>query len=119
MDRGPCLICPLRTMRRALASDRRRASEDSATGTRNRVDLAVLRGLGLLVALFMLLAGLTASATEVSVSQVVAEFAAQLPVEAPEHRLRFVAIDASGRTEPFDIRRERVELATKKFAEGI
>ena len=36
--------------------------------------------------------------------------------EVPRHRLGFVGIGASGRTEPIDIRRERAELAAKKFA---
>jgi hypothetical protein len=60
-----------------------------------------------------------ASRRGISVDQVVAEFAAQLPGEAPGHRLSFVAIGASGRTEPLDVKQERSELVTKKLAEGI
>ena len=72
----------------------------------------------------------------ITLDQLIAELAAQLPgeqggdraVEAagaselrgePKHRLRFVGMGASGRTEPLDIHRERSELAEKKFAEGI
>ncbi len=57
----------------------------------------------------------------VTLDQLVAELANQLPAESgmPKHRLGFVGIGASGRTEPLDIHRERADLAAKKFAEGI
>jgi len=57
----------------------------------------------------------------VSIDDVIAELATQLPAEGSErnHRLSFIGIGASGRTEPLDIRRERAELAERKLAEGI
>ncbi|MBS1838358.1 MAG: hypothetical protein JST64_11765 [Actinobacteria bacterium] len=57
----------------------------------------------------------------ITLDQLIAELADQLPVEsaAPKHRLRFVGIGASGRTEPLDINQDRADLAAKKFAEGI
>ena len=57
----------------------------------------------------------------VSVETVIAEFAARLRSDRVEDDAfeSFVGCGASGRTEPFDIRRERAELAAKKFAEGI
>ncbi len=56
-----------------------------------------------------------------SIDDVIAEFAARLPNEAPPsgHRLSFIGIGASGDTRPFDIHRERAELAERKLAEGI
>ena len=60
----------------------------------------------------------------VVVDQVIAELAAGLPedgADAPtrSQRLSFVGIGASGDTRPFDIRRERDELASHKLADGI
>ena len=62
----------------------------------------------------------------ITLGQLVAEAAEQvaqrLPAadgDAPRHRLGFVGIGASGRTEPVDMHRERAELAAKKFADGI
>jgi hypothetical protein len=59
----------------------------------------------------------------ISIDDVIAELAANLPVDTPAsssgHRLRFIGIGASGDTRPFDIHRERAELAERKFAEGI
>jgi hypothetical protein len=60
----------------------------------------------------------------VTVDEVIAELAAGLPDEetaAPKRarRLSFVGIGASGDTRPFDIRRERDELASRKLADGI
>jgi hypothetical protein len=60
-----------------------------------------------------------ASRRGITVDQVVAELAAQLPAEEIKHRLSFVGIGASGRTEPLDIHRERSQLAAKKLAEGL
>jgi hypothetical protein len=47
--------------------------------------------------------------------------AERLPDEAPSsgHRLSFIGIGASGDTRPFDIHRERAQLAERKFAQGI
>ena len=61
-----------------------------------------------------------ASRRGISVDAVVAELAAQLPADGParRHRLSFIGIGASGRTEPMDIRRERAELAARKAADG-
>ena len=53
----------------------------------------------------------------VSIDVVIAELAARLPAEDPLES--FIGCGASGRTEPFDIHRERAELAAKKFAEGV
>jgi hypothetical protein len=66
-------------------------------------------------------ARLLAEATRrgITLDEVVAELAAQLPAETAKHRLSFIGIGASGRTEPLDIHRERAELATTKSAEGI
>jgi hypothetical protein len=49
------------------------------------------------------------------------ELTARLPTRtAPAgHRLSFIGIGASGDTRPFDIHRERAELAERKLAEGI
>lgn len=60
----------------------------------------------------------------VVVDEVIAELASGLPgdgAEAPKRsrRLSFVGIGASGDTRPFDIRRERDELASRKLADGI
>jgi plasmid stability protein len=70
-----------------------------------------------------LLARLRAEAARrgVSVDAVIADFVARLPSAegTPTHRLRFIGIGSSGRTEPMDIRRERAELAAKRDAEGI
>jgi len=60
----------------------------------------------------------------VTVDQVIAELAARLPSEdtaAPKRsrRLSFVGIGRSGDTRPFDIHREREELASRKLADGI
>jgi len=59
----------------------------------------------------------------VSIDDVIAELAANLPVDTPSpssgHRLSFIGIGASGDTRPFDIHRERAELAERKLAEGI
>ena len=68
-------------------------------------------------------ARLQAEATRrgITLDQLIAELADQLPAEGdtPKHRLGFVGIGASGRTEPLDIHQERADLAAKKFAEGI
>lgn len=53
----------------------------------------------------------------------IAELAATLPEGKPETtrrvlRLSFVGIGASGDTHPFDIHREREELARRKLADG-
>lgn len=55
----------------------------------------------------------------ITLDQLIAQVADQLPAEAPKHRLGFVGIGASGRTEPLDIHQERAELADKKFAKGV
>ena len=46
----------------------------------------------------------------------IAELAARIPVEDPLES--FVGCGASGDTRPFDIHRERAELADRKLAEG-
>lgn len=60
-----------------------------------------------------------ASRRGISVGQVVAELVSRLPAEQPKHRLSFVGIGASGRSEAMDLRQERAELAAQKFAEGV
>ncbi|MGC1512261.1 MAG: hypothetical protein WA797_05035 [Acidimicrobiales bacterium] len=57
----------------------------------------------------------------ISIDDVIAELAARLPDEVPTggHRLSFIGIGASGDTRPFDIHRERSELAERKLAEDI
>lgn len=60
----------------------------------------------------------------VTVDEVIAELAATLPGEQPappkrSRRLSFVGIGSSGDTRPFDIHRERDELARRKLADGI
>jgi hypothetical protein len=60
----------------------------------------------------------------VVVDEVIAELAAGLPkvgAETPKRpqRLSFIGIGASGDTRPFDIHRERDELASRKLADGI
>jgi hypothetical protein len=57
----------------------------------------------------------------VSIDDVIAELAARLPNKAPSsgHRLSLIGIGASGNTRPFDIHRERAEMAERKLAEGI
>jgi hypothetical protein len=64
-----------------------------------------------------------ATRRQISIDDVIAELAAGLPADDPSpasgHRLSFIGIGASGDTRPFDIHRERAELADKKFAEGI
>ncbi len=45
------------------------------------------------------------------VGQVVGDLGSQLPTEQPKHRLSFVGIGTSGRSEALDIRRERAETA--------
>jgi hypothetical protein len=60
-----------------------------------------------------------ASRRGVTLDQLVAEIADSFPAETPKHRLGFVGIGASGRTDPLDIHQERADLAAKKFAEGI
>ncbi len=61
---------------------------------------------------------LTAEAARrgVSIDVIIAELVAALPAEDPLDA--FIGCGASGRTEPFDIHRERKELAAKKLAEG-
>lgn len=58
----------------------------------------------------------------ISLDELVAHLAEQLPSqprgETPR-RLSFVALGASGRTEPLDIRAERAALAARKLAEGV
>jgi hypothetical protein len=52
----------------------------------------------------------------ISIDDVIAEFAARLPIEDPLES--FIGCGASGDTRPFDIHRERAELAERKLAEG-
>lgn len=52
----------------------------------------------------------------ISIDDVIAEFAANLPIEDPLES--FIGCGASGDTRPFDIHRERAELADRKLAEG-
>ena len=57
----------------------------------------------------------------ITLDELIAQLASQLPArpgEARRHRLSFIGIGASGRTEPIDIHRERSELAARKHAEG-
>jgi hypothetical protein len=58
-----------------------------------------------------------ASRRGITLDQLIAELAAQLPAEDPLEA--FIGCGASGRTEPFDIHKERADLAAKKFAEGV
>lgn len=60
----------------------------------------------------------------ITVDAVIAELADRLPArdaEAPKRarRLSFVGVGASGDTRPFDIHRERDQLASRKLADGI
>lgn len=57
----------------------------------------------------------------VTVEDVIAELAASLPAEGHDlpKRLSFTALGASGDTRPFDIHREREELAARKAADGV
>lgn len=58
----------------------------------------------------------------VTLEQLIADLAANLPdatTPRPKHRLSFVGIGASGRSEAFDIHRERADLAATKLAEGV
>lgn len=60
----------------------------------------------------------------VVVDQVIAELAAGLPEDATDaptrsRTLSFIGIGASGDTRPFDLCRERDELASRKLADGI
>lgn len=60
----------------------------------------------------------------VSVADLIVALAEEIPEPADDtrtsgHRLSFIGIGASGRTEPFDIHKERDELAAEKYAEGI
>ena len=63
-------------------------------------------------------ARLEAEATRrgITLEQLIVELASQLPAEDPLEA--FIGCGASGRTEPFDIHRERALLAARKFAEG-
>lgn len=63
--------------------------------------------------------GAEAARRGVKIDTVIAEFAAQLPADTDDALTAFIGCGASGRTEPFDIHRERRELAAKKYAEGI
>ena len=55
-----------------------------------------------------------------TIDEVIAELAAGLPTEPSPRPKRpsFVGVGASGDTRPFDIHREREELAAQKLAEG-
>ena len=53
----------------------------------------------------------------ITLAQLIIELAAALPVEDPLEA--FIGCGASTITEPFDIHRERAELATKKLAQGV
>jgi hypothetical protein len=52
-----------------------------------------------------------------TLDQLITELAAALPAE-DDPLEAFIGCGASGRSEPFDIHRERTELAAKKLAEG-
>lgn len=56
-----------------------------------------------------------------SVDDVIADLIGRLPqpVGGRRHRLSFVGVGESGRAEPTDVKRERAELAAKKYAEGV
>ena len=56
-----------------------------------------------------------------SVDDVIADLVGRLPrpVVGGRHRLSFVGIGESGRSEPTDVKRERAELAARKDAEGV
>jgi hypothetical protein len=60
-----------------------------------------------------------ASRRGITLDALIVAFADTFPAETPEHRLGFVGIGASGRTEPLDIHQERSDLAVKKLVEGI
>lgn len=71
-----------------------------------------------------LAARLAAEATRrgLTVDEVLAEMVARLPSERSSQNgdalEAFIGCGASGRTEPFDIRAARAELASRKLAEG-
>jgi hypothetical protein len=56
-----------------------------------------------------------------SVDDFIADLIGRLPrpVVGRRHRLSFVGIGESGRGEPTDVKRERAELAARKYAEGV
>jgi hypothetical protein len=64
---------------------------------------------------------LNAEATRrgVSIEQVAAEVLSRNLPAPGKHRLRFVGIGASGRTEPMDLNRERAELAARKLSDVL
>lgn len=55
----------------------------------------------------------------ITLDQLVAEIARTFPADTDDPLEAFIGCGASGRTEPFDIHRERAALATKTFADGI
>jgi hypothetical protein len=52
----------------------------------------------------------------ITLDELIAELAKTLPAQDPLEA--FIGCAASDRAEPFDIRRERAELAEKKLADG-
>ncbi len=52
----------------------------------------------------------------ISIDEVIAELAASLPIEDPLES--FLECGASGDTRPFDIHRERAELADRQLTDG-
>lgn len=66
-----------------------------------------------------LLARITAEAARrgIGTDQLMDELAAQLPAEDPLES--FIGCGASGRAEPFDIRRARADAAAKKSTQAI
>ena len=53
----------------------------------------------------------------ISTEELITELASQLPTDDPLES--FIGCAASDRTEPFDIHRERAELAAKRSTEGV
>jgi ParG len=56
-----------------------------------------------------------------SVDDVIADLVGRLPrpIAGRRHRLSFVGIGESGRSEPTHVKRGRDELAARKYAEGV
>lgn len=54
----------------------------------------------------------------VTLEQLITQFAAELP-DGDDALEAFIGCGSSGRNEPFDIHRERAELAARKLADGI
>lgn len=57
----------------------------------------------------------------ISIDDVIAELASQLPAAAVSsgHRLSFIGVGASDDNRPIDVRRDRADLAEQKLTDGL